>query len=76
MTYTDSEILAKLKAQADAAWAKSARLARMADTDWNYRDEWLEALERAQEASRRYQAFLPEIPHVRWMAEPVGEEAK
>lgn len=76
MTLTDVQILARLKAQADAAWVKSARLARMADTDWNYREEWIVALERAQEATRRYRAFLPEVPHVRWIAEPVGEEGR
>ena len=76
MTLTDSQILARLKAEADAAWKKSARLAKLADADWNYRDEWLAAVNRAQEASHRYQAFLPEIPHVRWIAEPVGEEGK
>ncbi len=73
----DAELLARLKAQADAAWAKATRLAKLADAGIGSRSEHYEALNAAYEASRRYHAFLlPEIPHVRWIAEPVGEERK
>ena len=60
MTLSDSQILAKLKAEADKAWIHSRRLAKLADADWNYRDEWLAALRKAQTATKRYQAFMGE----------------
>ncbi len=73
MTYTDSEILARLKAQADDAWMHSGRLVKLVDAGLRSPEEWRETLRKAQEATRRYQAFMSESPHVRWMAEPVGE---
>ena len=35
--------------------------------------ELQEVLAKAQEATKRYQAFMPETPHVRWVAEAVEE---
>ncbi len=70
---SDLQILARLKAEADDAWMHSGRLAKLADAGLRSPEEFQEALRKAREATRRYRAFLPEVPHVRWIAEPVGE---
>mgnify|MGYP001601229989 CR=1 FL=1 len=57
MTYTDSQILAKLKAEADDAWMHSGRLAKLANAGLRSPEEFQEALRKAQEATKRYQAF-------------------
>lgn len=59
----DAELLARLKAAADEAWLHSANLAKLAGTGLRRPEEWQEALRKAQEASMRYQAFLPEVPN-------------
>jgi hypothetical protein len=53
----DAEIVAALKAKADAAWAESHIRAVMADSGICAPSEFYAALERAREASRLYQAL-------------------
>jgi hypothetical protein len=55
----DADILARLKAKADEAWAESTRLAREADKGGSF-GAWETALRQAREASKRYQAFAQE----------------
>jgi hypothetical protein len=53
----DAELVAALKAKADAAWEESHRLAHLADDGLCAPSEFYAALERAREASKVYQAL-------------------
>jgi hypothetical protein len=55
----DAELLARLKAAADEAWAASYLLAQMADLGLVAPSSFYAALEKAREASRVYQAVTP-----------------
>jgi hypothetical protein len=53
----DADLIAALKAKADAAWEESHRLAHLADDGLCAPSEFYAALEKAREASRLYQSF-------------------
>lgn len=52
------QLTAKLKIAADAAWKRSAELAKDADNGSITADEYLIALKEAQDSSTRYQIIM------------------
>ena len=62
MSADDDELVARLKAAEDEAWAETHRLAHLADLGLVAPSEFYAALEKAQTATKRYQAIMPPVP--------------